>query len=133
MTLMLKSTPSGYDMSPFIRRYAKYLSEKSTAYRFVFSIRALVYSYTGIPKSVLLTKSCLKAICVLFQITSIIEMVHGYICSKLPKEFRKVFGELYNCFLGTLYFHALVTFFISKVYSEILKVILTTETETFTT
>ena len=24
---------SGYDMSPFIRRYAKYLSEKSTAYR----------------------------------------------------------------------------------------------------
>ena len=24
---------SGYDMSPFIRRYAKYLSEKSGAYR----------------------------------------------------------------------------------------------------
>ena len=24
---------SGYDMSPFIRRYAKYLGEKSTAYR----------------------------------------------------------------------------------------------------
>ena len=42
MTLILKSTPSGYDMSPFIRRYAKYLSEKSTAYRFVFLIRALV-------------------------------------------------------------------------------------------
>ena len=24
---------AGYDMSPFIRRYAKYLGEKSTAYR----------------------------------------------------------------------------------------------------
>ena len=31
---MLKCWISGYDMSPFIRRYAKYLSEKSTAYRF---------------------------------------------------------------------------------------------------
>ena len=45
-------------------------------------------------------------------------MVHGYICSKLPKEFRKVFGELYNCFLSTLYFHALVMLLISEVYSE---------------
>ena len=41
LTLVLKSAPSGYDMSPFIRRYAKYLSEKSTAYRFIFLIRAL--------------------------------------------------------------------------------------------
>ena len=42
MALLLKSAPSGYDMSPFIRRYAKYLSEKSTAYRFIFLNRALV-------------------------------------------------------------------------------------------
>ena len=76
------------------------------------------YSYTGIPTSVLLTKPCFKAICVLFQTTSIIEMVHGYICSKLPKEFRKVFGEFYNCFLSTLYFHALVMLLISEVNSE---------------
>ena len=45
-------------------------------------------------------------------------MVHGYICSKLPKDFRKVWGELYNCFLSTLYFHALVMLLISEVYSE---------------
>ena len=29
----VKTVFSGYDMSPFIRRYAKYLSEKSGAYR----------------------------------------------------------------------------------------------------
>ena len=90
------------------------------------------YSYTGITTSVLLTKPWSKAICVLSQITSIIEMVHGYICSKLPKDFRKVWGELYNCFLSTLYFHALVMLLISEVSSENFKVILTTETETFT-
>ena len=30
---MFNKILSGYDMSPFIRRYAKYLSEKSGAYR----------------------------------------------------------------------------------------------------
>ena len=33
LLLDFKCMLSGYDMSPFIRRYAKYLSEKSTAYR----------------------------------------------------------------------------------------------------
>ena len=118
LTLVLKSAPSGYDMSPFIRRYAKYLSEKSTAYRFIFLIRALALFLHWNTQISLADKVLFKGYltCVLFQITSMIEMVHGYICSKLPKEFRKVFGELYNCFLSTLYFHALVMFFISKVY-----------------
>ena len=43
-------------------------------------------------------------------------MVHGYICSKLPKEFRKVFEELFYCFLSTLYFHALFMLLISEVF-----------------
>merc|ERR1719461_2176343 len=88
-----KTGVQGYDMSPFIRRYAKYLSEKSVSYRTV----ALDFCKVkrGKDGGTLRTMSgdkLLKTIPVLqAQLDALLEFDY---CSQIPKEHQAVLGEL---------------------------------------
>ena len=119
LTLVLKSAPSGYDMSPFIRRYAKYLSEKSTAYRFIFLIRALALFLRWNTQISLADKVLFKGY--LCLISNYIHCWNGawiYLQQIAERIQESFWGIIYNFFLSTLYFHALVMLLISEVYSE---------------